>query len=421
MVSTGSTGRVVSTGSTGRVVLTGSTDRVVRSLAPVTTELRRLNVAMLFAALAAFGMLYSTQALLPAIGASFGVSPTAASLTVSASTGALAIAILPLSSAAESLGRVRVMRVGLLVACVLTFVSAAAPYFAVLLVARALVGVALAAVVAVAVAHLGDEVHPAALGTAIGVYVAGNTLGGITGRLVPGLVEEGTSWRVGVAALGAVALVATLVFAAALPSAHRRTSRATRLSEHVGAVRALLHDPGIVRLCLLAFLLMGGFVACYNYLTFRLEAPPLALSTTVTSLLFLAYLAGTVSSPVAGRLSDQYGRKRLALAGIGISLAGLALTLPHQVWCITIGLVVFTFGFFATHSVASSWVSSRAAGSRGQASAMYLLAYYLGSSTFGALVGLAYQYGGWPAAAAGIGTLFVLGGLAVLGIRPAVD
>ena len=384
----------------------------------MTSELRRLNVAMLFAALAAFGMLYSTQALLPSIGASFGVSPTAASLTVSAATGALAVAILPLSSAAESLGRVRVMRLGLLVACVFTFVSAAAPVFAVLLVARALIGVALAAVVAVAVAHLGDEVRSAELGTAIGVYVAGNTLGGITGRLVPGLVEEGTSWRVAVAALGVVALAATLVFVATLPAAHRPTSRATRLGEHVGAVRDLLHDPGIVRLCLLAFLLMGGFVACYNYLTFRLEAPPLGLSTTVTSLLFLAYLAGTVSSPLAGRLSDQYGRRRLALAGVGISLAGLALTLPDRIVFVTVGLVVFTFGFFATHSVASAWVSSRSPGSRGQASAMYLLAYYLGSSTFGALVGPAYQYGGWPAAAAAIATLFVLGAVTVLGIRP---
>jgi MFS transporter, YNFM family, putative membrane transport protein len=86
---------------------------------------------------------------------------------------------------------------------------------------------------------------------------------------------------------------------------------------------------------------------------------------------------------------------------------------------ITVGLLVFTAGFFATHSVASSWVSSRAAGRRGQASAMYLLAYYLGSSTFGALIGLPYQYAGWPAAAGAIGLLFVLGALTVAGVgRP---
>ena len=397
-----------------------TSERTVDGLTAGSRELRRLNLAMLFAALAAFGLLYSTQALLPSIGAGFGVGPTAASLTVSAATGALALAILPLSAVAESRGRVPVMRAGLLAACLCTFVAAGSPYFWLLLVARALVGVALAAVVAVAVAHLGDEVHPAELGTAIGVYVAGNTLGGISGRLIPGLVEESSSWRAAVALLGVVALVAALVFVRILPPARRASSDAARPAEHVGAVRELLRDRGIVRLCLLAFLLMGGFVACYNYLTFRLEAAPLGLSTSVTSLLFLAYLAGTVSSPVAGRLSDRFGRKRLALLGIAVSLAGLALTLPDHLVSITAGLLVFTAGFFATHSVASSWVSSRAPGRRGQAAAMYLLAYYLGSSAFGALIGLAFQGGGWPAAAASTGALFVLGAVTVAGV-PATD
>ena len=396
-----------------------TTTRTSPGLTSGSRELRRLNVAMLFAALAAFGLLYSTQALLPAIGADFGVGPTAASLTVSAATGALALAILPLSSLAESVGRVPVMRAGLLVGCLCTFAAAAAPVFWVLVLARGLVGVSLAAVVAVAVAHLGDEVHPAELGTAIGVYVAGNTLGGISGRLIPGLVEESSSWRAAVALLGVVALVAALTFTKLLPAARRTSSRPTGAREHVGAVRDLVRDGSVVRLCLLAFLLMGGFVATYNYLTFRLEAAPLGLSTTVTSLLFLAYLAGTVSSPLAGRLSDRYGRRPLALTGIAVSFAGMALMLPDNIAMITVGLLVFTAGFFATHSVASSWVSALAAGRRGQAAAMYLLAYYLGSSAFGALVGLAYQAWGWPGVAGSVATLFGLGVVAVLGVRPA--
>jgi len=84
-----------------------TTERTADGLTSGSRELRRLNAAMLFAALAAFGLLYSTQALLPAIGASFGVGPTAASLTVSAATGALALAILPLQQLAYAIARRR--------------------------------------------------------------------------------------------------------------------------------------------------------------------------------------------------------------------------------------------------------------------------------------------------------------------------
>jgi len=381
-----------------------------------SAELRRLNLAMLCAALAAFGLLYATQALLPTVGTAFGVGPTAASLTVSVATGALALAILPLSSLAESVGRVPVMRTGLLVACACTFVAAGAPYFWVLLVARGVVGVALAAVVAVAVAHLGDEVHPAELGTAIGVYVAGNTLGGISGRLIPGLVEESSSWRVAVGLLGVVALLAVAAFTVLLPPARRFRPAPAHLGTHMRTLRTLASDGRILRLCGLAFVLMGGFVACYNYLTFRLEAAPLGLSTTLTSLLFLAYLAGTVSSPLAGRLSDRFGRRRLVLLGIATSLVGLAITLPDHVATITVGLLVFTAGFFAAHSVASSWVSSLAAGGRSQAAAMYLMSYYAGSSAFGALIGLAFQSGGWPRAALAIAALYLVGAALTLSL-----
>jgi predicted MFS family arabinose efflux permease len=96
----------------------------------------------------------------------------------------------------------------------------------------------------------------------------------------------------------------------------------------------------------------------------------------------------------------------------------MALMLPDHIATITVGLLVFTAGFFATHSVASSWVSSLAAGRRGQAAAMYLLAYYLGSSAFGALVGLAYQAVGWTGVAGSVAALFALGAVAVLGVRP---
>jgi YNFM family putative membrane transporter len=373
-----------------------------------TAEFARLQRAMLGAALAAFALLYCTQPLLPAIGEDLGGSPTAASLTVSASTGALAIAILPLSSLADAWGRVRLMRIGLTVACVLVLLSAAAPSLALLVVLRALVGVALAAVVAVAMGHVGDEVHPSSLGAAMGVYVAGNSLGGVGGRLVAAAAGDGTSWRYGVLAVGVLGVLASLVFSFRIPEPVRFSPIPLSWSTLRSSVAGHLRDSGILRLCLIAFLLMGGFVASYNYLTYRLLHAPFGLSQGVIGLVFLAYLAGTATSTLAGRLADRFGRRPALLASTAVMGTGLLLTLPNCVPVIVAGLIVFTGGFFAAHAVASGWVSRRATGARAQASALYLLAYYAGSSVLGALTGLAFSAGGWT-----VTVMAVLGYIAV--------
>lgn len=369
-----------------------------------TPEFVRLQRAMLAAALAAFALLYCTQPLLPAIGHDLDGSPAAASLTVSAGTGALAIAILPLSSLAEALGRIRLMRIGLAGACALVLLSAAAPNLWTLVLLRALVGVALAAVVAVAMGHVGDEVHPSSLGSAMGVYVAGNTLGGVAGRLVAAAAGDGTSWRYGVLAVGVLSIAASLVFSYRIPEATRFIRTPLSWPALRSGLARHLADSGIVRLCLIAFLLMGGFVATYNYLTYRLLAAPFRLSQGVIGLVFLAYLAGTASSTVAGRLADRWGSRATLVTSTVVMAAGLALTVPDRVSLIVAGLLVFTAGFFGAHAVASGWVSRRAETGRAQASALYLLAYYAGSSVLGSVTGLAFSRGGWGL------TVIVVGG-----------
>ena len=69
----------------------------------------------------------------------------------------------------------------------------------------------------------------------------------------------------------------------------------------------------MVSLYLQAFLLMGGFVAVYNYLGFRLHGEPFGLPTTLVSLIFLAYLSGTVSSLWAAGLTTRFGRRNVLL------------------------------------------------------------------------------------------------------------
>ena len=141
---------------------------------------------------------------------------------------------------------------------------------------------------------------------------------------------------------------------------------------------------------------MGSFVTVYNYVGFRLLAPPFGLSQTVVASIFLVYLVGTVSSAAVGSLAGRIGRRRVLWAMILLMLAGLALTLADTLPLLVAGMGVFTFGFFGAHSVVSSWVGIRAMAGKAQASALYLFFYYLGSSLVGSLGGLFWTAQGWP-------------------------
>lgn len=373
---------------------------------PGSPEYRRLNLAMLFAGLAAFGMLYATQPVLPEIAEAYDATAATAALTVSASTGALALAVVPVTAMALRWGRVRTMRVGLLLAVALAGACAAAPTLGVLVTLRGLLGLVLAGVVAVAMGHVGAEVHPSGIGGAMGLYVAGNSLGGVGGRLVTAGVADLGSWRLGLALLAAAALAATAAFWWLLPSAVNDRPAGRRsgvVRPH--AFRELLRDPVVLALVAVPFLLMGGFVAVYNYLTFRLVDEPFGLPVAVVGLVFLAYLAGTASSAFAGFAADRVGRPRVLLGGVAVMLAGLLLTLPDVLPLVVVGLVVLTAGFFAAHAVASGWAPVLAGPHATQASALYVCGYYAGSSVFGAWVGTAWSGAGWTGVVVWVGGL----------------
>ena len=147
----------------------------------------------------------------------------------------------------------------------------------------------------------------------------------------------------------------------------------------------------------LAFVLMGSFVALFNYAGFRLTQAPFALGSAEVGLLFLVYLGGIFSAGWAGRLTTRLGARRVIRAGIALMLLGiLACALPWLV-AVLLGMALVTLGFFAAHAVASAQVSARAQGARAQASALYLGAYYLGSSVLGYAAGWVWQLAGWHA------------------------
>ena len=363
-----------------------------------TPPFRRVTLALVAAGFSTYALLYCVQPLLPVFSHDLGVSPSVSSLSLSVTTATLALAMLVAGIVSDVRGRKPIMSVSLFAVGLLTIACAFAPNWTTLLVIRALTGVALAGVPAIAMAYLAEEVHPRDLGGAMGLYIAGNAYGGMAGRVLTGILIDVThSWRLSLAVIGLFGLAAAALFTVLLPPSRRFDPEASVSLRHLGSTFiGHLRDPGLARLFLVGFLLMGGFVATYNYLSYRLVEPPFDLSQSFAGAIFLVYLLGGPASAWFGRLGGRYGRGRMMAAAMVLMLAGLFLTATPSLGLSIAAIAILTAGFFGAHSIASGWVSRRAATARAAAASLYLFAYYAGSSVFGSLGGLFWSRYDWP-------------------------
>ncbi|MEV8598025.1 MFS transporter [Streptomyces sp. NPDC052012] len=381
-------------------------------MAPGGAGYRRMSFALFLAGVATFALLYSTQALLPLISGDFGVSASDASWTVAAATGGLAVFVLPMSALSERFGRRTVMTASLGVAVTVGLVVPFAPSLGWLVALRALQGAALAGLPASATAYLAEEVRPKALVTAIGLFVAGNSVGGMSGRVITGWVAQEWGWRVAVGVLGVIAVGCAVAFRLLLPVPRHFRAGSLRPGVLVRTVRGHLANPLLRRLYAIGALFMTVFGGVYTVIGYRLTSAPFSLPQGVVGSIFLVYLVGTVSASAAGRLVGRLGRRGALYAAGGTTAVGLVLSLVDALSLVLLGLVLITAGFFAGHAVASSAVGKTATEGRAQASALYQSAYYVGSSAGSTVGAVAFHGGGW-AGAVGVGLVAVAGVVAI--------
>jgi MFS transporter, YNFM family, putative membrane transport protein len=374
-------------------------------------EYRRLLAALFCAGVATFAQLYSPQSVLPLSAADLKTGAADAALIISAATAGLAVGVIPWSLVADRVGRVRAMSISVTAATALGLLVPFAPVYGLLLAGRFMEGALIGGAPAIAIAYLSEEIHPRHAARAAGTYVAGTSVGGLLGRLVAGPIGEAAGWRIGVLSVAVLCGVGALGFIRLAP-APRGYDPAVEPVHPGGLLHRLaanLRSPRQLTLFAQAFLLMGGFVALYNFLGFRLMAAPFHLPQTVVSLVFLAYLAGTWASSRTGAQAARFGRKRVLLASIAVMIVGVSITLSDNVFAVLAGLIVATAGFFGAHAIASGWTGREATVGKAQASSLYNLFYYGGSSVIGWFGGVAFDIAGWTAVAV---TIVVLAGFA---------
>ena len=385
---------------------------------PAGKSFRITILALFLGSFVTFADLYSTQPIIPVFAKQFGVSPAMASLTLSCSTGTLAICLFLMSFLFGNVDRRKVMGTALTFSALLTICVAFTTNLNALIAIRALQGVALAGFPAIAMAYINEEFHPRSLGFVIGMYVSGSTIGGLSGRLIMGILTDFYSWEVAIGSLGVLSLVISMAFWFMLPAPKHTVHNAISLLQFKRSLLKNLKNKNLLSLFFMAFLLMGSFVTVYNYIGIPLMEPPYNLSQTIIGFIFLIYLVGTFSSAWMGKMADQMERKKVMLIGILIMGTGALLTVVPQLWVKIIGLALYTFGFFGAHSIASSWVGILAEkNEKAQASSLYLLFYYAGSSIVGAAGGLFLHRFGWNGVILTISVLLCVAVLFCLSLR----
>ena len=341
-----------------------------------------------------FAILYVVQPILPDLTSYYDVTPTTASLALSVTTFALAISMLFFGSISEAIGRKNIMVFSMFTASILCILTAFSPSFSSLITMRTIQGVALAGLPSIAMAYLGEEIHPKSLASAMGLYISGNALGAVFGRVFSGLVAGYWNWQVGLIGVGIVSLVATVIFWYALSPSKHFVKKDLNVLSLFKSLTEHMKNPLLVILFIMGFLLLGTNVSLYNYVSFVL-IEDLNVDQRLVSWIYLIFLVGVLSSMISGRLVYRFGKIAMLYVGIIMGITGLFIVLLPSVWMVVLGLICFTFGFFIAHSLTSGWVSNIAHNNKAQASSLYLFFYYTGSSVGGTLAGFFWMKFGW--------------------------
>lgn len=356
---------------------------------------RIIRNCMLISGLSVFAQLYLFQPMLSELQASFGVSLATGSLAVSASTIGMATGLFLFAFKADTFKRERLMSLSLILSALLTITSAFMSHFVLLLLLNFLKGIALSGVSAVALAYLSDEIEPGKIGLAISLYLSGNTIGGMTGRVTGSLLAGWGGWQQAVWAIGITSLLLGYLFYWKIPASSQVSQNSISIKEKLQQMKDLLSKRLFIGMYLIAALAMGVFVSVYNYISIQLESPRYGLPHQMIAMIFVMYLTGVAGSIIVGKLSDKYRPERLLRYSLILLGAGLSMLLIPRLWALIAGLGVLTFAFFSTHTIASRIVSVNASRSKSSATSIYWLSYYAGSSIIGSLTGIILTRFGW--------------------------
>ena len=259
------------------------------------------------------------------IASEFSITTGTAGLVVAA-YGAPGIVVAVLTGPySDRFGRKRFLVAGALIMGVFTLLSAFATSFAVLVAMRIVAGVGGSVIFPNVTATVGDNFAYRDRGGAMGTVIGLNTMAGVIGVPLAGILAEATSWRVSVGLVGVLSIAASILLLWKLRPAQTTLSESgiREMYRSIVTNRSALGAIGSSFLGALYWFTWATYIVVFFETAF-------GLSQGVASILALTQGLGVLfGSQLGGRLGGRIGHR--PIVGGSVVLSGVLLLLQTNV------------------------------------------------------------------------------------------
>ncbi|WP_226443987.1 MFS transporter [Acidovorax radicis] len=358
--------------------------------------------------LAAFSSMASMRVcdpMLVALSQDFSITTGDASAVIAAFAVAYGVLQLVYGPLGDRIGKLRVI-IGATSACALfSAMTALAPSFTLLVVARAAMGAAAAGIIPLSMAWIGDQVPYEQRQETLARLMVATVTGMMAGQWFGGFATETLGWRT---ALGVLALLFTA--AAVLLFRHARGSGALQphaagdagasfsLATYLANTMALLRIPR-VRWVLIVVAIEGALAfGTLAFVPARMVGGFGLSASAAGGVMVLYGLGGLIYSLFARRWLAMMGEQGLALTGgalIAMGLLALAWA-PVVAWAVG-GCFLAGIGFYMLHNTLQVQATQMAPHARGTAVTLFACLLFLGQSTGVLVVAFSVDRGWLPA------------------------
>jgi predicted MFS family arabinose efflux permease len=328
------------------------------------------------------------------VSAEFSVGVATAALLTSFYALPFALGQPVLGPLGDIYGKARVLRLSLWALTVTLLLSAMAPTFETLAIARFCAGLAAGGVVPACMATIGDSYPPERRQQAISIFVTMGLLAQIFATSASGLAGEAFGWRPVLFATGFIGLAGALAatFVLRTPPA---SAAPQRFSVGLAAAnyKSVFRNPKAV-LCYSTVFLEG--VALYGimpYVADILSRQGAGATGEAGIIIGAIGVGGLVYVALVSKLLKQFGRHALMAAGGAFMTCGPIVLALTDVWQISAGAFAVTgFGFMLLHNSIQTEAVDLAPAARQSAYSLHAFSFFSGQAAgppvFGALLAL---------------------------------